>query len=51
MLVELEEYATPADDAERTKAQVWILTKLIPWVKNPKRKFQRVMEALEELGG
>jgi ParB/RepB/Spo0J family partition protein len=51
MLAELEEYATPADDAERTKAQVWILTKLIPWVKNPKRKFQRVMEALEELGG
>jgi ParB family chromosome partitioning protein len=50
MLAELEEYATPADDTERTKAQVWLLTKLIPWVKNPKRKFQRVMEALEELG-
>jgi ParB/RepB/Spo0J family partition protein len=50
MLAELEEYATPADDTERTKAQVWLLTKLIPWVKNPKRKFQRVMDALEELG-
>lgn len=49
MLVELEEYATPEDDGERTKAQVWLLTKLIPWVKNPNRKFQKVMEALENL--
>lgn len=50
MLAELEEYATPGDDGERTKAQVWLLSKLIPWVKNPNRKFQRVMEALEGLG-
>jgi ParB family chromosome partitioning protein len=50
MLAELEEYATPDGDGERTKAQVWLLTKLIPWVRNPKRKFQRVMEALEGLG-
>lgn len=50
MLAELEEYATPDGDGERTKAQVWLLTKLIPWVRNPKRKFQKVMEALEGLG-
>ena len=49
MLAELEEYATPDGDGERTKAQVWLLTKLIPWVRNPKRKFQKVMEALEDL--
>jgi ParB/RepB/Spo0J family partition protein len=49
MLAELEEYATPDGDGERTKAQVWLLTKLVPWVKNPARKFQKVMEALEAL--
>ena len=49
MLAELEEYATPDGDGERTRAQVWLLTKLIPWVKNPKRRFQKVMEALEEI--
>lgn len=51
LLAELEEYATPEDDAERTKAQTWVMTRLIPWIKKPTKKFRVAMEALEEIVG
>ena len=49
MLAELEKYATPDGDGERTRAQVWLLTELIPWAGSSRRGFRGAMEALEKL--
>lgn len=46
MIVELEGYATP-EEGPRTKAQTWVLTKLIPWIKRSGRPFRVAMEGLE----
>lgn len=48
MIVELEGYATP-EEGDRTPAQTWVLTKLIPWIRRSGRPFRAAMEGLERL--
>lgn len=52
MLAELYQYATPDDydpKKGRTAAQMWVLTKLVPWINKTGRSFQSAMTALEKL--
>lgn len=52
MLAELYEYATPDDydpKKGRTPAQMWVLTKLVPWINKTGKSFQSAMTALEKL--
>jgi ParB/RepB/Spo0J family partition protein len=47
ILLELESYATP-EEGERNAVQTWVLTKFVAWIRNPKRRLEKVMAALEE---